>query len=123
MKMEYRYVDTLLILDGNATIEDIIRTYNGLFREMQKKYGNGVVILANDEVIKENQLELAVRAGIRFFPNWEVNDDYRNMLRAALRGDEIYIMKKVGQQWTYEKAKRREYEILEQSGRINLKPK
>ncbi|MCD6476791.1 MAG: hypothetical protein J7K26_01325 [Candidatus Aenigmarchaeota archaeon] len=114
----------LLILDKNASIEDMIKAYHGVNQEIREKYGSqSITVLANDEAMQGNERHFSEQANIIFLPDWQINASYRNMLRQALGSENIYIMKKDGDCWKYVKASKDDYEVLDLDGNINIKPK
>jgi len=91
-------ITALFILDEKADIKDTIRVYKEFRKYMGYKYRTtqGITVLANDEAIKGNELELAIQANIKFLPNWQENPMYRDMLREALKSSNIFVMRKKG---------------------------
>lgn len=89
---------------------------------IEKHRVQGVNVLANDDAIMGNESELKAQ-GIEFFPRWQTNPTYRELLRQTLKSDEVYIMKIQGQIWTYVRASEEDYEVLDPTGNTNIRPR
>jgi hypothetical protein len=115
----------LLILDEKAPISDMVRVYKELTSYLINKHNHnkGITILANDEAIEGREEQFAMKANIHFFPDWKTNYHYRTGLRNALNQGELYIMKYHNNSWTFKEALMPDYDVLEVSSGLNVKPR
>ena len=116
----------LLILDENASIKNMAESYRMVDILMGRKYHNqkGFTIVANDDAIRGNELELSIRTDIKFSLNWETNYEYKCLLKLALNSGNIFVMKYDG--WKYYPVAATTddfYIVLLEEGRFNLKPR
>ena len=114
----------LLVLDDEARVGHMIRVYHEVNRRMEEKYKElGITVLANDDAIRGNETWFSAGAGIRFFPDWQTNPEYRAMLRHALLSDDKYVMKRYDGTWVCEETDGSGYEVSDPDGMITLKPR
>ncbi|MFH1607829.1 MAG: hypothetical protein ABIA78_01725 [archaeon] len=114
----------LLILDENASVETIALTYKSLNVLMREKHNNqeGLTVLANDQAILGKEDELMEKTNIQFLPGWQNDSGYRDLIRNALLGDDVYLMERTEKMWGFKKAEPTDYEISDDGTIINLKP-
>ena len=82
------------------------------------------ILLANDEVIEKNEFELAIKGIPFFFINWNVNTDYRDLIRDILKNGKIYVMHySDGKDWHFKEASKNDIEIHDLEGMVDITPK
>ncbi|MBI2172754.1 MAG: hypothetical protein HYT73_00900 [Candidatus Aenigmarchaeota archaeon] len=114
----------LLVLDETASADDMTNAYHEVNRRMREKYQTpGITVLANDDAIRGNETWLSAEAGIRFFPSWQTNPEYRAMLRRAIQSDDKYVMKRRDEIWVCEETDGSGYEVSDPNGMVVIKPR